>query len=195
MTTRLNQWMRDAILTKLIARAFDARELELKKLDKELAQDVYADLYSPKIQQAMAGLPAGFLPESRYVMVKFGETMDQAHWASGAEEARRIANVHGGRHSACARVYAPEHPLCVRHEKLRTLEQELSHERDEARRQIKAVLYSCSTVEKLIKTWPEMEEFAKGYLNAANRPTSTALAIPLVELNSLLKLPPEAVPA
>lgn len=194
-STRLTNYIRDRIRQALIKRTFDPRKKELTETEHALGRAVYNDLYSAEVQMQMHRMPEGFLPTACGVQVKFGDSFVQVNWDSADAArriaARRIADKHDIRGRAAAKVYEPDHQLTKEFQKLQQLHKQFDDEMYEARRQINSLLGSCTTVEKLIRTWPEVEEFAKPFLGKDAGVPSTALAIPIADLNKILGLPPQ----
>ena len=77
------------------------------------------------------------------------------------------------------------HSLAEAFEILEAEREKFENEREALRQRVRAALDSCTTVEKLLKVWPE----AKELLPAPLKPTPKLPAVPVNELNVQIGLP------
>lgn len=188
MVTRLSQYARDEIGSKLLKRAFDHRFFEFKAELAKLHDAVYHYLYNDDELQKMEAMPDGFLVETDSILVRFGDDSMHASNFFNVQwtEPRRVAVKHDeGRTGAV--VIPTSHPLVTWSDDIKERRERLEAEKEHARRQTVAMLRSYSTLERLIQAWPEVEPFAAPF-QSGNLPPPTSLAIPHPELNKALGL-------
>jgi len=171
----------------LIDHAFSKRQKELDALWPEFAEEVYQDVYPPDIQKKMSALPEGFLKKSKSIHVQFGGR-DGIAGVTMKNERRCASKYFDSWGVSVAKIYDEKHPLTLRYKALTLVGKTIKDEIEKASQNARAVMNSVSTVNKLMTVWPECEKFIKPHLQLS---TSTALAIPMVELNKTLGLPPD----
>lgn len=207
-TTRLTQPIREAIMKKLLHRAFLDRAQAVVDRQADFARRVYEDALKPHLT-SIAAVPAGWLPTDDDIKVSFGTDYTQLDFGSGlsysvhatlrACGAKALTGPGGNRvelpfpskfRGQCLKVYDHKHPLAEEFRDLQVEQEALVAEVEKAQRTMKATLESVTTVKKLIEVWPEVEEFAKHYLESGER-KAILPAIPRAELNKALGLPPQ----
>lgn len=174
-SVRLTKTMRQRIAEKAIEHGFSARFEELKKEQHAIADAIYNETYSEEIQEKMAALPEGFLPEGSNFWVHVGES---THCFDVGEDRRKADSIE--------RLVLPARSklagrIADYHRKLRKLKEEKRRVSSE----VEAVLKSARTVRQLLEIWPEAEKFIDDSIKPQ---TCTALAIPIHRLNSALGL-------
>lgn len=203
-STRLTNSIRDSLLKKLLERAFKARCDEFLKRAAAFAVAVHADVFGKDLEK-MNALPKGWLPQDDGIMVRFGGDNTRLSFkgslgSGGIPDAFRRCGSTGGdsvylrltdsTKGTTAKVYNAREPLAAEYEGLINERKDLCDEIERAARTAKAAMESCSTIEKLIKVWPEVEEFAKEFLVDGER-KALLPDVPRAQLNNLLNLPPE----
>jgi len=198
MSTKLTNWMREAIVKAVVQHRFAEPAMAIVARRAALAAKVYDDLYSAADQKKMAALPAGWLPEDDDLYAQFGVGGYERLAFSGAAygsagkvlaeplttSVRRFASIHT--RGRCVKSYDGSHPLAVEYEGINGDQKELESQIDAATRQATAAVGSASTIKRLIDLWPEIAPFASEYEDAA-KPSLPAL--PTDQLNALFKLP------
>lgn len=202
--TRMTQPIRDALLSKLLRRAFAQRGNDLITRCADFAQRLYRDAMGPNLAQIDA-LPDGWLTTDNDIKVQLGadvksvyfsgklynwalpETFRKSGITSEDEIWMRFPEKFKDR---VVKQYPGDHALVTEFQKLDNEWNDLSLEISNAMRSAKAAMESVSTVKKLITIWPEVEEFAKEYLENGEQ-KAILPAIPREHLNNILNLPPE----
>lgn len=196
--TRLTNAIRDAIKEKLLVRAFTDKVKD--QIDREVVfvNNVYTLVFGD-VLEAVYALPANWFDHSTYFSTEIAGQHVQLYFGSGFGQSR-IAGL-GFAQAASKRVpyqsawrCAGSFPASSKVDKdytaLKTAHDDLEREIRVAAGNARAVLSSVSSVKSLIKVWPEIEIFAKPYLQEA----AQQAALPVVQfdaLNQVLGLPPE----
>jgi hypothetical protein len=195
--TKLTKWQRETICSAVLRHRFSDQAVALVAERAAFAGEVYNDLYSASDRRKMAGLPFGWLPESRSVHVQFGDgrgyvelTFSGSVWGAVAKmlpeplehASRRILSSH---RQGCAKAYDPTHALTAKYTELSERTEALSRDIDSAARQVNAAIASASTIGRLVEMWPEIEPFVSGF----GTPPKTLPALPTDQLNAMLRLP------
>lgn len=205
-STRLCVWMKDAIISRLLQHAFSVQVLDLINDQGVFARRVFDDVVKPGEQVRLGELPPGWVPEVEQITVKMkeGASVEQLNLngyygiygelsqalAQGDRESVATINrrcpyrVKGG---VCA-VYSVGDPLQVAHEDLENRAKTLRGQVTDAEKVMRGTLDSFSTVNALIKGWPEVEPFASRYID---RPSTQLPVVPRARLNAMLDLPVE----
>lgn len=178
--TRLTNSIKEEILEEALNFKFSKEEAEIEKKRKELANDVYNDIYSKKTQEIMTGIPKGYLPTDVDCYVQFCNEYTRVFWG----DRRLIAYKHCNTNAV--KVYNETHKLTLKFLAIKEEYRDWRHRRSNARLSISTILNSVSTVKKLIEVWPEGKRFIKN-LEAEK----VALpALPIAEVNKMLGLIP-----
>lgn len=204
---RLTRNIREALMKKLITRAFQERAQAMVERQCDFAHRVYQDALKPHLDR-IAAIPEGWLPTDDDIKVSFGSDYTQLDFGNGLSysihHALRSAGAKPRQTKAgnrlelpfpskfrgqCAKVYDHAHPLTEEFNNLTVEQEQLVADIEKAQRVTKATLESVTTVKKLIDVWPEVEEFAKHYLDNGER-KAVLPAIPRADLNAQLGLPP-----
>ena len=181
MSDRLNQTMRDEIISRLIAHRFQATLDEHAKREFELAEAVYTATYNAKTRQEMCALPKGWLEESSEIRLTFGGS--SSHTQFQDEKPRRFLSKHirwGDGNLA----FPTTSPLTKEFHNLERDKEMLRVEIVDVKNQVRAQLAHFTTIKKLRKEWPQIEQFTQGLGTAPMLP-----ALPLRKLNEMLGLP------
>lgn len=178
---RLSEQVRSTILDRALKHGFDKDRALLKKREKTLGEMAYNDIYSKKVRDLMQALPAGYLPETSNVLCRFGSTEGRVYF----EKEKRVPAKHD-RYSAVAKIFPGDHKLTQQYLELSQQQKDLNTRYKETREQIKAILYSVTTLKKLQEIWPECEPFIKDML-ITQKPALPA--VPVKEVNKSLGLP------
>lgn len=204
-SARLTNPIRDSLMNSLLKRAFKKRGTDLIKRCADFADRLYKDAMGKDLAQIEA-LPDGWLQSDDDIKVQLGAEIKQVHFVgslanwglpdifrnAGVVEItdkkwRRFPSKFKG---AVVKQYPGTHALVEEFQKLDNEWNELKAEMEKAKKVAMAAMNSVSTVKKLIDVWPEVEEFAKHYLEDGER-KAILPAIPRDQLNILLNLPPE----
>lgn len=213
-TARLTKNIREALLKKLMRRAFQERAQAMVDRCSAFALRVYEDAMERHLP-TVRSVPPGWLPSDNDVKVQiagdvvrlcFNGSMGNGSIPgdfreAGAEEAKVPGSVKGSFNrpempypakfkGQVLKVYDASDLLALDHVQLTRDLEDLQAEMRAAKRSASVALDSVTTVKKLIEVWPEVEEFAKHYLVDGER-KAVLPAIPRAELNKALGLPPE----
>ena len=181
MSRRLTNDDRKVIRERLIDHAFSKREAALLKESNILGMQAHERIYPKKLRDAMAALPEGFLYTDDDVCVNVGGKRVEIKLSARV----RVRQGHTS---------APDRSLSVLDDDAfgakvlahaRAVES-LRDEKSRAERDIRLALLSMATVKQCIERWPE----ARVFVEDLEKKPSTALAIPLRDLNKTLGLPP-----
>ena len=201
-SVRLTVAMRENICRRLLRHRYSARVLDLIERQKVFAADVLADLWTPEERQLLDSLPAGWVPKVTHLGVKLGGqdssyvsiNLDGSYAITsglsfvrpeGHSYEHQSVRVPYNANNACIRRYDPNHPLAQRYELLSQERSRLSEEIARTKKIVEAQLEEYSTVQSLLKNWPEVEPFLGKYLT----PPVRLPALPNQHLNELLDLP------
>lgn len=174
MATRLSYSIRSTIISKLISHRFKE---EIDKLEAErltLGEMIYNNRYSPEVQKDMSVLPRSFFRSDNQIRVSnFGEFFVfgmSAYKPFSYENEVFSLEVSDEAYPVLKAYYSAKNSLKI--------------EKDSAREKANSILNSCSTIESLLKKWPEIKPFIPEFSIPC-----TAVAFPLDQVNSIFKLP------
>lgn len=206
-TVYLNQELRSEIIKAALKKAGYMKKLdELNRLFSDWAERVRKHLlpypddqlkkWDAMIARAYGKVPEGIRPS--WSLAKSDElririrgnletlyfrtdhALDPLSYRSGARQFRERRYTCG---IDCEKLTDPK--LVSEYEGLLSHKQKYWAERDALAAEIEGAMHGCRTVQKLLKQWPE----AKSLIPDTAKPTSTALAIPLADLNAKIGLP------
>lgn len=177
MTTLTNE-MRNRIVSKLIQHRFSKEQERVKKLGHAVALAVYNDTYSKKERDLMASLPEGWLPECGSMRGVFGGEHGRALLSANARMPYRDDERY------VKKSYDGDHKITQQYVEWKHAEKSLEAAIDGARTTAFGLLQTAKTVEKLLSIWPEVKPFIP-----EQTPRPAPVAIPVGDLNALLKLP------
>lgn len=149
--TKLTQGMRDNICTKLLAHALDGRKTEHRKTGTALAIEILQDVLGADYKR-LSSIPEGWLPMAGYVQVRIGDT----GWNRIECDGMPIpASKSGGWLASYDVTSALGEKVTAYSDEARAIDAD----RHKMQGEIKAILHSCGTVEKLLETWPDVRPF------------------------------------
>ena len=207
-STRLTNNIRDALLGKLLTRAFKPKGDALIKKAVDFAERLYRDALKYDLARIDA-LPEGWLPTDDDIKVQLGAQITNIRFRGSLNQyglgpsfdkaGINRPDIPNKRFPASKKgqvvaQYPRIHKLVEEFLQLQNEFKELREEIENAKRTAQGALDSVSTVKKLIEVWPEVEEFAKHYLVDGER-KAVLPAIPRDRLNTILNLPPEGAEA
>lgn len=183
---RLNKNIKERIVRTMLSRAFDERELRLKKQKVAFAMRVYNDTFPLKERKLMASLPEGWLAEVPWKTAGFGYSTVTLTF----DPAVRMPRSHTQRPRLNS--YAVDHPFTADFEALEAEEKALLEEKKSAMRAANAVLDSVTTIARAKEAWPEASSIIdKACGDAAATQKVMLPAVNMSEVNALLRLPPK----
>lgn len=204
-STRLTTHIRDSLMNSLLKRAFKKKGEDLIKRCADYAQRLYRDAMGSNLAQ-IAALPEGWFQTDDDIKVQLGAEIKQirftgtlANWSlpdifrnAAITELtdQKWQRFPSKWEDSVVKQYPGDHALVEEFQRLDGEWNELNNEMERAKKVAMAAMNSVSTVKKLIDVWPEVEEFAKHYLEDGER-KAILPAIPRDQLNTLLNLPPE----
>jgi len=172
---RLTVRLKDQILSGVIKDTFKKREENLKQEMRALG-DVVLNKVVGKHEDAIKNAPDGFYPVAGHIRVRFGEsrfTVGQIPLSTERRIPYSMLNL---------RTQVDDKGIIKRYETLQKKEARLKKDKDDLKRQVRAMLESCTTLKKLKDLWPEVES----YLPAASQPTANLPAIVAEDLNKTI---------
>lgn len=199
--TRLTTTIREEIRDELLRHRFAKDFIAIEDAVRDLALAVYEEVYDAETRAAMEALPEGWLARSETIDVRFGGNWVRLSFAGSFRRYEWMFRLPDPRPAVSKLVLAQhqkgditvlahDHPLTVRFEDVDRAADKLRVAVHTAERKITAALCAVSSVEKLIATWPEVEPFAKGYIESKGKDGKPKLpAIPVEALNAALDLP------
>ena len=200
--TRLTNAIRDAIRAELLAHRFREPILILLNEAQQLGEDVYAELYPPHVYSKMNALPEGFFRKQDHIKtfclgqplhIYFGPFIEylKGYEAIPREQRHVQSRIMGQRHyPEYSNILTLSDPLQKRVEQLIQNRDKHNAAYSTASTQLEASLAAVGSISNLIKAWPEIEPFAKKYMD----PVKIQLpAIPVASLNAMLDLSTDKV--
>lgn len=199
-STKLTKYMREKILTEVLAHKFKDQYLALCSEYCDLTNAVYEDLYSEADIKKMYSLPKGWLKTTASISVKFAGKYTQLTYGALLPHNDFYEVFKVSRESIeekpcpykdageCRKVYEATDLLAQRYEGLETKLSEMKIEYNKVKALTQSTLDNVTTVQALINRWPEIEPFAKKHIYVADR---TVPALPVEKLNQMLNLPIE----
>lgn len=172
---RLTTYIRDQAISNLMANRFDKEQKAIKKEELELGEFAYNTFFGEH-KRRMNGLPKGWLPRRSYFETYVA---GERHQFRLKEERSFPYDIHSNDRRL--------HMTCLLTTKMKEHQQrkiKFIDDKATARAQAHSVLNSVSTVEKLLKVWPEVKPF----LPKVEGIVTTALALPIASLNTMLGL-------
>lgn len=173
---RLTNDLRNRIAKAVLEHRFGPEEKELEQDRERLGKLVYDLLYDGATQNAMDGLPEGWLPTQsddnvyfagQWAHVEFGEPLRFTY-----KDSRNFPK------------FAADSPATKLFEDIEARKHKLREARSETAAKVNGLLCEATTMKKLLEIWPEVEPFIP--------PSTTPVYLPAVprdEVNALLGLP------
>ena len=178
-TVKLTTYHRDLIMGRLMEHRFSKEERQLVELENKIADLVYNAAFTKKERSLMASLPEGWLNTRRNVYFAIGSGSNTVVMNFLDKGERRFPK---DRASNVLIVVEPGSRIAELHEEYAGNDKALMEAKKAARAQAHAVLYSATTLNRLIELWPEVKRFTSGI-----GPTQLP-AIQTDQLNSIFSL-------
>lgn len=203
--TRLTNDIRDSIERDLIRHRFQPEIDEIEDRLQAIGAEVYDAAYDADTQAKMQSLPDGWLFQDDAFEVVFVGKRVRIHFSGYMYRGEKFGGLIENRPKVFRRVlekhrngviasFAADHSLSQAFETINIDRERLKEVIQIAKRQTRAALNAVSTVEALIKTWPEVKPFAERWIEGKDsRPKLPA--IPVENLNASLGLPVEGAAA
>lgn len=185
--TRLTKSLRDEIHNALMERAYVDRKDEVARMEHDLGMAVYNDKYSPAVQTLMKQFPDDFFEQHRAIYVAFND--DYYHLS--LQQSVPAGNQHT-RWRAMDN-YPEEHELTDAFKKFRKAKEEYENDRDRLSAESVAILQGCSTVKKLLETWPEIKPVLEKLGIQSVQSEEVRLPAIIQDMNALFRLEPDDV--
>lgn len=189
---KLTSWIRDVVVDSAVEKAGINKAFSDYRDERAVWACAVAD-ESIGGEEAVAKLSAAnkkiaaiikALPEHLQSEMRAGP-MEGAIYASFGGMRTRVNEWLDQRPAKSGLMLASDHPLTIQFEKLEAREKELSRKRDNLRAEVRAVVGSVTTVNKLLTIWPEARE-----LIPSRAKVSTSMPSVNVEsLNAAIGLP------
>lgn len=204
MKKRLNTEIREDIMRALLRHKFSEEYVELVCRRAALAKRMHDRAFNNILGQ-MNQLPEGWLPTSKSITIKFGESytslnfngewptryFTQIHWAcqpvgwNNPHVFRRVREMDKDR---CTMVLDATDKDSEEYGELENWTNSLQDRVGYGRKQIWAALCKANTVRQLLEAWPEVEPFVKNLAPVTPKKSSVP-QLATTELNSLVGLP------
>lgn len=184
---RLTKEMREEIIAKAMAAAFDKRDKAHDKATTALADALYAHEY-PGVEKIVTKLPQGFCNRSQHISIEaagFGWRRHEGLKPDSIKMSKERPVPHY-RHAGIK--VGGAHPLNDQAQAVADEYQVIKRDKEALRAKLSAMVYAVTTVPKLLEAWPECEKFV---LAGAPKVSTSLVPVQLVpELNAALGLKP-----
>lgn len=177
---KLTRELREKILKKLLDHRFKNEQDALNKETQAMSAKIYASKYTPELLGLMAQLPKNSFKKLGSFKVRVGDRWEYFRLDTSVEILYSDSQ-------ACFDL-VPDSAVGKELYNLVGRKNKLHARRSEAYNQVWEVLNSVTTINRLIKVWPETEPFVKEYLFDS----PTLPAVPVQQLNELLELSSES---
>lgn len=194
MSVRITKEMRESLASDLIKHRFAQAVKDLCDMRAAHALEVYRDIYTVEQREFMARAPAGMLVTATQLHAKFGTAYTPVYFdghvygiLSTVCPSREVISrpIFHSHTSNPAKVYEAGDLLTVRHELVGHKTDDLAKVVGDARRAALAAISSSTTIDALVKAWPEIAPFTKRFAaKDRNLP-----AVNTAKLNEILDLP------
>jgi hypothetical protein len=180
--TRLNAYLRTQIVNALIAHKLGERKAKNGADACQFNLDVFHSLYTKKEHALLATSPDGFFKKANSCNGQINGTWKNLLFGLDAE-----GNYITLRSPYLGRTFniVGSDALGIRYEEIKAETDKLNEETNLASRTAHATVNGVTTVEALLKAWPEVAPF----IPAKAQPVSTALVVQTDKLNALFGLP------
>lgn len=198
--TRLTNDIRAAISRSLVAHRFQAEVEAVSAGYAALAALAYDEIYNTETRAKMDALPEGWLPTADSISANISGKRVRFYFSGYfSEDAVNQSGVLVARASVVSKRMLAKHDRCdlftfvgggnvdLMHSQVWSQHVRLATSIKETRAQIEGALGSVSTINKLILVWPEVEPFAKKWIEEGGK--SKLPAIPVSSLNAAIGLP------
>jgi hypothetical protein len=184
-TTRLTKNMCFSIHRALMERAYVERKEELDRKELDLGLAVYLDVYPDHVTKLMKKLPSDFFKRTAQIRVSFNDGFCHLF----LPEQMPVGHNHDNNWGVAN--YPAEHRLTAEFLKYRKAKEEYDADYMRLSSEAWAILDRCSTVKKLVDTWPEIEPLLR-QLNIFTDQFKKDGCLPAVcqDMNVLFNLPP-----
>jgi hypothetical protein len=185
-TIKLNESLRRRITAKLMDNKFSGREKSIEDEGYALAQEVYRSAFSAEEFKLLLSLPYDWMAQENGFRCRLGGFDDRLHFSGD----KRLPMPHA-RNFAFLVNHDHGHPLTERYCKWRESKRSIREEKEKLSGEIRAVVYSATTVNKLITIWPEIKDVVLTICNVVYEDPN--LPAPKISyLNEALGLKPAA---
>lgn len=224
-STRLTHSIRDSVTKRLMEHAFEGRCKTHFEMELAFVEEVFGDLMLNRtiiyrgektpVGKVIEELPIDWVDRYDYFHAEFaGQKMkldkyDGLQSGDGYREVNRLVGVKVTPHHEQVKwrfwpnarphyslvAYDASHEFSKRAEVLTAARADLIKEIESARASTRSTLEQVTTVQRLIVLWPEVEAFARAYLNEETAAKALLPVIARERLNETLGLPPGEVAA
>ncbi len=186
--TRLTKSLRDEIHNALMERAYVERKEEIARMEHDLGMAVYNDKYPSDTQALMRKLPDSFFEQRSSIYVAFNSD----YCKLSIQESVPVGELHAHSWHALDN-YSEDHELTDSFKIFRKAKEEYEKDRNRLAAESSAILQSCSTVKKLIETWPDIIPVLEKLNIQAHQCKEVHLPAVIQDMNALFRLTPEDV--
>lgn len=179
---QLTKSLRERMCRRVLNNAFSEKIDELKRVQVQLADKIYNDIYGAHLK-TMNSLPKGYFKSQGYLYISIA---GQEHYLSFSES-KIVAHNHDKRDKA--KLYVGDEPVAIEWLKAVGDLENLQKKRSEMEYEVEALLASVTTFKKLWQVWPECKSLLEDF---ESKPTVALLpSIQVKKLNAALGLPVE----
>lgn len=201
-STRLTKDIRETLRKEILQHAFKERVNAQIDAERAFATEIFEARYQKHLDM-LATAPDGFFRHDHQFLVRFddrtsaslsfydGLGSNELFKEAGQENPAKFTRAMpwNAASNFVVETFADTAPESKKFNRLKDAHMELIHELRNMRASIVKALSAVTTVNKLIESWPEIESFAKKFLDDGTKKASVP-AIPRDVLNASLDLPP-----
>lgn len=182
--TKLTKYAREAITRRATAFAFDPKKAALDEAEDKLAREAHAQIFSKAELEAIKKVPANWIQLDSCLRLNVGGQRIYLHTLDdGLPVPYRIGDYAGYSCQEIGTIGPGD--LCDRIQAHAAALEQYKADRNNAFRQVKALLDSATTVKRLRDIWPQGEQF---YAIYDPSPAMRLPAVPVGEINAILGL-------
>lgn len=175
---KLNRYARQSITNALMSDCFDGERKKIAERKTDVADRMYKQFYGAYVAE-MRRMPKYFWWQTFDCLFNAGGyTSGHAPWKFS--ELRLLGYEYKF-------VIDVDDPLVLEIQSILDDESDMVNRRTSARTQAEGIIASVTTLEKLVKVWPEIEPYTKQLQTEQYRPNLPVL--PIKEINALLHIP------
>ena len=194
--SKLTGWMRDAIVDNAVEKAGINKAFQEYRAERSdwvcavVDESIGGAEAVAKLETANKKIAAIVreLPEELRTELRAGPMEGTIYVSLGGMRAR-VNEFRGRRPGKSGLMLSSDHPLTVQFEKLEAREKELQLRKSNLRAEVRAVVDSVTTINKLLSVWPEAKELLPA---SANPQTKNLPSVNVESLNAAIGLPTDA---
>jgi hypothetical protein len=185
--SRLTKYHREELERRLLRGRFNDRCTRLRKLEIKLGDMIYVRAFTLAERELLAKLPRGWLKEVDKVTASMNGTVKGFPISTPVRLPYNKFSRYGGQVPLIVVDHQEHKRLYERYEAVVAEERELNKDRDEAQREIRAVLAGLNTAKQVKQHWPEVAHLVDEICPERDK-VSRAIVIRTERVNEILGL-------